>query len=149
MDGVVPFAHVDWGLPPKLTASPRRREYSIQNLRMANSNPLSFDSNIRTKSTKIQKHSAVRQCHSYLTPFSSLRVARPLPDRLGRYRVHLRYGLFFRRWLLPTLSVENPISLGYGEVTNTPIGTCNRLFNRLHRRTSHARQSVGPTSRST
>jgi hypothetical protein len=59
-----------------------------------------------------------------------------LPDRLGQYRVRFRCGLFIRFRLLSTLSVENAVTINYGEVTTSPIRTFTRLFNRLHRRTS-------------
>ena len=58
------------------------------------------------------------------------------PRQAWPNRVHLCYGLLFRLWLLPTLSVENAVTIDYGAVTNAPIGTLTRLFNRLHRRTS-------------
>ena len=39
---------------------------------------------------------------------------------------HFRYGLLFRLWLLSTLSIENAVTIDYGEVTISPIGTFTR-----------------------
>ncbi len=54
----------------------------------------------------------------------------------------LSYGLFIRLRLLSTFSVENAVTIGYGAVTDSPIGTFTRQFNRRHRRTSYRRQTV-------
>ena len=59
------------------------------------------------------------------------------PTGLAESSSQYSYGLFFRLRLLSTLSVENAVTIDYGAVTNSPIGTYTRLFNRLHRRTSH------------
>jgi hypothetical protein len=36
------------------------------------------------------------------------------------------YGLFIRFRLLSTFSVENAVTIGYGAVTDSPIGTSTR-----------------------
>ena len=41
------------------------------------------------------------------------------------------------------LFFENAVTISYGAVTDSPIGTFTRQFNRLHRRTSYRRQTVG------
>ena len=45
------------------------------------------------------------------------------PRQAWPNRVHLRYGLFFRRQLLSTLSLENAVTFGYRAVTNALIRT--------------------------
>jgi len=45
------------------------------------------------------------------------------PRQAWPNRVHCCYGLLFRLWLLSTLSVENAVTIGYGAVTDSPIGT--------------------------
>ena len=45
------------------------------------------------------------------------------PTGLAKNRVRFRYGLFFRFRLLSTLSVENAVTINYGEVTSSPVRT--------------------------
>ena len=59
------------------------------------------------------------------------------PRQVWPNRVHLRYGLFIRLWLLSTFSVENAVTMGSGAVTDSPIGTFTRQIqspSQAHRR---------------
>jgi hypothetical protein len=90
----------------------------------------------RTTPAEIIRHPEL----GHIVDHCAVRGSRYLPARSPTGLAEtssLDYGLFIHLWLLPTLSYENAVTVGYGGVTTPPVRTCTRPFNRIHRRTGH------------